>query len=208
MSAPALLLIGSHRENGNAAGLAAWVTSVWDARCAARSGAQPALQSARDTTTALPAEGALTDDIIPQMITASDAYPNPAVRAWSARVRASSACVVLSPQYNWGYPGALKNSIDHLFWEWQAKPILVITYGGHGGDKAAAALRLVFDGGVKAKVVGQVLVTLPSDFIRKAERVSPGSPAEFLKAYKAELASGIDAVLDAISAQGAASAVQ
>jgi NAD(P)H-dependent FMN reductase len=188
MSTPALLLIGSHRENGNAAGLAAWITSVWDARCAARGGPQPALQSARDATAALPAEGALTDDIIPQMITASDAYPDPAVRAWSARVRASSACVVLSPQYNWGYPGALKNSIDHLFWEWQAKPILVITYGGHGGDKAAAAL--------------------PSDFIRKGERVSPGSPPEFLQAYEAELASGIDAVLDAVSAQGAASAVQ
>jgi hypothetical protein len=53
-----------------------------------------------------------------------------------------------------------------------------------------------------------VLVTLPSDFIRKAERVRSESPAEFLQAYEAELASGIDAVLDAVSAQGAASAIQ
>jgi NAD(P)H-dependent FMN reductase len=123
MSRPALLLLGSHRENGNAAGLAAWVTSVWNARVQARGGSQPALESARNPTSALPVEVPVTDPIIPQKIRTSEGYPNPAVRAWSSRVRESSAIVVLSPQYNWGYPGSLKNSIDQLFAEWRVSCI-------------------------------------------------------------------------------------
>jgi NAD(P)H-dependent FMN reductase len=54
--------------------------------------------------------------------------------------------VLVTAQYNWGYPAALKNAIDHLYREWRGKPVLLVTYGGHGGDKCAAQLRQVLGG--------------------------------------------------------------
>ena len=40
----------------------------------------------------------------------------------------------------------LKNAIDHLFREWQGKPVLIVTYGGHGGNLCGAQLRGVING--------------------------------------------------------------
>lgn len=73
-------------------------------------------------------------------------YQNEATRRWSAQVGAASGIVLVSPQYNWGYPASLKNAIDHLYREWRGKPVLVVTYGGHGGDKCASQLRQVLGG--------------------------------------------------------------
>ena len=58
----------------------------------------------------------------------------------------------VSPQYNWGYPAALKNALDHVYKEWNGKPLVIVTYGGHGGDKCAAQLRQVA-GGLKLRAV-------------------------------------------------------
>jgi NAD(P)H-dependent FMN reductase len=60
-------------------------------------------------------------------------YTNSHTLAWSAKVAAADAFVFVTPQYNWGYPAALKNAIDHLYKEWQDKPAVIVTYGGHGG---------------------------------------------------------------------------
>ncbi len=79
-------------------------------------------------------------------IPAKDPYVTEATKRWSERVAAASAIVFVSPQYNWGYPAPLKNAIDHLYREWKAKPALIITYGGHGGDKCARQLREVLTG--------------------------------------------------------------
>ncbi len=67
-------------------------------------------------------------------------------RAWSAMVSAAKGVVFVTPQYNWGYPAALKNAIDHLYREWKGKPVLLVTYGSRGGDKCAAQLRDILGG--------------------------------------------------------------
>lgn len=66
-------------------------------------------------------------------------------RRWSALVQDADAVVLLSPQYNGGYPASLKNAIDYLHAEWKHKPVQLVTYGGHGGGLAAAQLRSVLD---------------------------------------------------------------
>ncbi len=73
-------------------------------------------------------------------------YASPATRHWSEKVAAARGVVFVTPQYNWGYPAPLKNAIDHLYLEWKGKPALIVSYGGHGGGKAAAQLRDVLTG--------------------------------------------------------------
>lgn len=83
---------------------------------------------------------------IPQAITDPARYAHQHTRAWSARIAALDAFVFVTPQYNWGIPAALKNAVDFLYHEWTGKPAMVVSYGGHGGGHAAAALRLVCTG--------------------------------------------------------------
>jgi NAD(P)H-dependent FMN reductase len=67
-------------------------------------------------------------------------------RAWSRKIAAAPAFVFVTPQYNWGYPASLKNALDHLYAEWGGKPAMIVTYGGHGGDRCAAQLQQVCEG--------------------------------------------------------------
>ena len=55
--------------------------------------------------------------------------------------------MVVVPEYNHGYPAALKFVIDSVQAHWQAKPVAFVAYGGHsGGIRAAEQLRQVFSG--------------------------------------------------------------
>jgi NAD(P)H-dependent FMN reductase len=61
------------------------------------------------------------------------------------RVADADAFVVVTPEYNHGYPAALKSLIDSVGAEWQAKPVAFVSYGGvSGGLRAVEQLRLVF----------------------------------------------------------------
>jgi NAD(P)H-dependent FMN reductase len=79
-------------------------------------------------------------------IPAVGGYIQPHTRAWSNKVASADAIIFVTPQYNWGYPAPLKNAIDHLYKEWNGKPAVIVTYGGHGGNKCAAQLRQVLEG--------------------------------------------------------------
>ena len=85
-------------------------------------------------------------------IPAQAGYTLASTIAWSEKVSAACAVIFVTPQYNWGYPAALKNAIDHLYKEWRDKPAIIISYGGHGGGKCAAQLREVLTG-VKMRLV-------------------------------------------------------
>ena len=51
--------------------------------------------------------------------------------------------VFVSPEYNYGMPGGVKNAIDYLYNELTGKPILIITYGIFGGLKCSEQLETV-----------------------------------------------------------------
>ena len=62
-----------------------------------------------------------------------------------SRIGACDGFVVVTPEYNHGYPGALKSLIDSVGVEWQAKPVAFVSYGGvSGGLRAVEQLRQVF----------------------------------------------------------------
>ncbi len=63
----------------------------------------------------------------------------------SAILDAADAFIVVVPEYNHGYPAALKSLIDAHYEEWQAKPVAFVSYGGiSGGIRAVEQLRQVF----------------------------------------------------------------
>jgi NAD(P)H-dependent FMN reductase len=65
--------------------------------------------------------------------------------ALKERMADADAFVVVTPEYNHGYPAALKALIDSFGAEWHAKPVAFVSYGGiSGGLRAVEQLRLVF----------------------------------------------------------------
>jgi NAD(P)H-dependent FMN reductase len=79
-------------------------------------------------------------------IPATGLYVHEHTRAWSRKIASADGYFFVTPQYNWGYPASLKNALDHLFKEWNNKPAVIVSYGYHGGVKAAAQLRQVLEG--------------------------------------------------------------
>lgn len=62
-----------------------------------------------------------------------------------ARISQADAFIVVTPEYNHGYPAALKAIIDGCYRPWHAKPVAFVSYGGaSGGLRAVEQLRQVF----------------------------------------------------------------
>jgi NAD(P)H-dependent FMN reductase len=89
----------------------------------------------------------LTDWLLPLAdepnVPATGPYTQEHTRRWSQKVGAADGFIFVTPEYNGGYPAALKNALDHLYKEWTGKPAVIVSYGFHGGDKAAEQLRQV-----------------------------------------------------------------
>jgi NAD(P)H-dependent FMN reductase len=66
--------------------------------------------------------------------------------AWlKEHVGSADAFIVVTPEYNHGYPAAVKSLIDSVGAEWHAKPVAFVSYGGgSGGLRAVEQLRQVF----------------------------------------------------------------
>lgn len=100
--------------------------------------------------------------------------PPPGLAEFAENVRRADALVIVTPEYNNGYPGVLKNALDYLLPEYRRKPVGIVTVsaGGLGGITCLAQLRLVLLG------MGAVPVpaALPVSRVREtfAEDGTPG----------------------------------
>ncbi|MGV3741348.1 MAG: NADPH-dependent FMN reductase [Burkholderiaceae bacterium] len=75
----------------------------------------------------------------------SDAPTTTDLSVLKQRLERADAFIVVTPEYNHGYPAALKTLIDSAYSEWNAKPAGFISYGGmSGGIRAVEQLRQVF----------------------------------------------------------------
>jgi NAD(P)H-dependent FMN reductase len=73
-------------------------------------------------------------------------YSHEHTRDWGRTVSSYDAFIFVFPQYNWGYPGVLKNALDFLYHEWNGKPVSYATYGTRGGVKGAQQIHGVLEG--------------------------------------------------------------
>jgi NAD(P)H-dependent FMN reductase len=71
----------------------------------------------------------------------------PAVDEFVQEMGRADGFVIVTPEYNFGYPGTLKNMLDHLHAPWRNKPFGLVGAGGiMGGARAIDGLRLVIPG--------------------------------------------------------------
>lgn len=70
-------------------------------------------------------------------------YINAHTKKWSKTIDSADAFVIVTPEYNFGYPATLKNALDYLSVEWSDKPMGFVSYGGiSGGTRAVQELKL------------------------------------------------------------------
>src|SRR5205814_5111913 len=103
----------------------------------------------------------LLDEPVPPIM---GQYSKPHTKTWAAKIGSFDGYVFVTPEYNHGISGALKNSIDFLFGEWNNKAAGFVSYGGAGGARAVEQLRLVLAELHVATVRAQVLLSMVSDF--------------------------------------------
>jgi len=93
-------------------------------------------------------------------------YAHPHTKGWSAAIASFDGYVFVTPEYNHGTSGALKNAIDFLYNEWADKAAGFIGYGYSMGARAIESLRLVMASLQVATVRPQLGLSLFTDFER------------------------------------------
>jgi len=145
------IIIGSTRPGRNGEAVAKWVCEV----AKKRSDAKFKLMDIKDFNLPL-----LDEPVSPIM----GQYSKPHTKVWAAKIGSFDAYVFVTPEYNHGTSGALKNAIDFLFAEWTNKAAGFVSYGGASGARAVEQLRLVLAEVQMATVRLQVLLSIYSDF--------------------------------------------
>jgi NAD(P)H-dependent FMN reductase len=145
------IIIGSTRPGRKADAVARWVHEI----AKKRSEAQFELVDIKDFN--LP----LLDEPIPPSL---GKYSQPHTKVWAQKIASFDAYVFVTPEYNHGISGALKNAIDYLYAEWNNKAAGFVGYGSAGGARAVESLRLVMGELQVADVRAQVMLSLATDF--------------------------------------------
>lgn len=62
---------------------------------------------------------------------------------FSQKIMSADGVIIVTPEYNGGYPSALKNAIDLLYVEWHKKPVAICTVsnGMFGGMQVITSLQ-------------------------------------------------------------------
>src|SRR5438132_12551419 len=155
------IIVGSTRPGRKAEAVARWVHEI------ARKRADADFEVVDIQDFNLP----LLDEPVPPSM---GQYSKPHTKAWAAKVDSFDAFVFVTPEYNHGTSGALKNAIDFLFAEWNNKAAGFVGYGSADGVRAVEQLRLVLAEVQMATVRLQVLLSLHR--LRELHHVQAGCP--------------------------------
>jgi NAD(P)H-dependent FMN reductase len=174
------IIIGSTRPGRNGEAVARWVYEI----ARQREDAEFEVVDIKEFN--LP----LLDEPKPPMM---GQYTHQHTKDWSAKIASFDAYVFVTPEYNHGISGALKNAIDYLYHEWTNKAAGFVSYGGALGVRAVEQLRLVMGELQIADVHAQVGLSIFTDF----ENYSVFKPAP-------QRETSVNAMLDQVIAWGGA----
>ena len=145
------IIVGSTRPGRKADSVAKWVHDI----AKKRSDAEYEIVDIKDY------ELPLLDEPVPPSL---GKYEKEHTKRWSAKIDSFDAFVFVTPEYNHGISGALKNAIDFLYREWNNKAAGFVSYGSASGARAVESLRLVMGELQVADVRAQVMLSLATDF--------------------------------------------
>jgi NAD(P)H-dependent FMN reductase len=155
------IIVGSTRPGRKCEAVAGWAYDI------ARKRTDAEFAVVDLATFALP----LLDEPLPAT---SGTYEHPHTQRWSKAIASFDGYLFVTPEYNHGTSGALKNAIDFLYKEWTDKAAGFIGYGYSLGARAIENLRLVMASLQVATVRPQVGLSLFTDF----ERATVFKPAD------------------------------
>ncbi|QKW49050.1 NADPH-dependent FMN reductase [Streptomyces buecherae] len=158
------IIIGSTRSSRRTAVAADWVAQV-AARHAAVTRGEATFETVDLADHALP----VLDEPLPALF---GDYRHPHTMRWARAIDSYDGFVLVTPEYNHSFPGALKNAIDFLYAEWNNKAAGFVSHGVHGGTRAVEHLRLTMTELQVATVRTQVALSAFTDF----EITDPSEP--------------------------------
>jgi len=157
------IVLGSIREERNGTSVATWV------RDNAADRADATFEIVDLASFDIPL---LTDSVIPAM--RGGVYPDARVQAFADAMDAFDGYIVVTPEYNHGIPGGVKNAFDYLSRELDTKPVAFVSYGAERGVRAVEQWRQVVANFNMFDIRAQVTLDLFTDFdgngVNPAER--------------------------------------
>jgi NAD(P)H-dependent FMN reductase len=112
---------------------------------------------------------------------------NPIGMQWGAKVAEADAYIIVTPEYNHGYPGSLKNALDWTYAPWNNKPVAFVAYGTLGGARAVSQLRSVVAELQMADIRNAVHVTRPWELQKGDGTLTAGALDAYTSSAKAML---------------------
>jgi len=147
------IVIGSVREGRVGEGVARWVQE----RAASRSGVDYELIDLKGFE--LPVFTSATNPMM-----ADRKYDSDVVTRWSAAIDECDGFVFVTPEYNHGVPGGLKNAVDSLGLEWVGKAVAFVGYGADGGVRSVEQWRQIIANFQMVDVRAQLALSIFTDF--------------------------------------------
>lgn len=142
----------------------------------------------------------LFDEPLPPIV---GEYQHAHTRAWSAKVAELDGYVFVTPEYNRSIPGALKNAIDCVYYEWNHKAAGLVGYGSNvGGARALEHLRGIAGAVMLTPAHSEVTLSMHSDF----ENYAVFNPDPRHEGLLSQLLGEVIALADALAPLRAASA--
>lgn len=106
-------------------------------------------------------------------------YTQEHTKEWSRRIERADAVVIVTPEYNYGYPATVKNALDYLHGEWKDKPVGFVSYGGvAAGTRAVQQLKQVVTTLRMVPVFESVSIPFHTQFIDAEGRIQANEVME------------------------------
>lgn len=102
-------------------------------------------------------------------------FANTDARAWDAKLAEADAYLIVTPEYNHGYPASLKNAIDWTYKSLSDKPVGFVSYGTVGGARVVEQLRAVCGEMWLADVGPAVHIVRQQELLDEQGNLKPGA---------------------------------
>jgi len=106
-------------------------------------------------------------------------YSDAVVQKWAEKIKEADAYIIVTPEYNHGYSPVLKNAMDHIYGEWNNKPVGFVSYGGVGGARSVEQLREVIIELQMAPIRNSINIPTPWMLVDEKGDLKPGALEPF-----------------------------